>query len=189
MSYVLITDSAGTPREWADLESACCYYAKKKVLWEIGSQMKEFIGGINNRGEQSRIVISSILGVTGPIFSKTFKEKETQTPERVILYARDQHVCAYCGDVFNFRELTIDHIIAKSRGGKHNWMNTVTACKSCNQRKGDRTPEEAKMHLLYVPYVPTRFEKIFLANKKILADQMEFLMAKIPKTSRVWNRS
>jgi hypothetical protein len=186
VSLVLVTDSAGTPREWADMETACTYYAKKKVLWEIGSNVKEFFGGKNNQGVTSKISISSIIGVSGPIFGKEFYDRETVYTDRYILYARDHHLCAYCGDVFTPNNLTIDHVTPKSRGGKNIWMNTVTACKPCNMRKSNKTPEEAKMHLLYVPYIPTRQEKILLKNRKILADQMEFLLARIPKNSRVW---
>jgi len=64
-------------------------------------------------------------------------------------------------------------------------MNVVTACRACNQRKGNRTPEEAHMHLLYAPYVPNRAEFLILANRRILADQMEFLLASVPRSSRL----
>jgi len=187
MSSILVTDSAGTPREWANLETACAYYAKGKVLWEVGTNVKEFVGGKNKKGETSKIAISSIIGVTGPIFGKEFYDKESIFTDRAILYARDHYLCAYCGEQYSFGILTIDHVLPKSRGGKNIWMNTVTACRDCNHKKGNKTPEEAKMHLLYVPYVPTRHEKILLRNRKILADQMEFLLARIPKTSRVWS--
>jgi len=186
MSQVLITDKAGTPREWADMQTACLYYAKNKVLVPFGSDIKEFIGGTNSEGETSKISISSIISVSGPVIGKNFLDKETVHPEREVLYARDHNMCAYCGNSFSGRELTIDHILPKSRNGKHTWMNTVAACKSCNHRKGNKTPEEAKMYLLFLPYSPTRQEKILLKGRKILADQMEFLLAKIPKTSRVW---
>jgi hypothetical protein len=186
MSLVLVTDKSGTPREWADMETACLYYARNKVIYDIGSPIKEYHGGMNKDGEQSKITISSIILVTGPVLDRNFYEKETVFAEREILYARDHYLCAYCGDVHGFKDLTIDHVHPKSRGGGNQWTNTVTACKPCNMRKGNRTPEEAKMHLLYVPYIPTRQEKILLRNRKILADQMEFLLAKIPKTSRVW---
>ena len=62
-----------------------------------------------------------------------------------------------------------------SRGGRDRWSNVVTACRSCNTRKGNRTPEEARMPLLAVPYVPNWAEYLALSNRKILADQMEFL--------------
>jgi hypothetical protein len=65
------------------------------------------------------------------------------------------------------------------------WTNVVTCCERCNQRKGDRTPEEAGMQLLYVPYAPSWAEHLILKNRNILADQMEFLLAFIPATSRI----
>ena len=61
----------------------------------------------------------------------------------------------------------------------------VTACRSCNQRKGNRTPEQAGMPLLYLPYRPNRWEGMILRNRRILADQMEFLLAGVPTTSRL----
>src|SRR3546814_5368592 len=63
-----------------------------------------------------------------------------------------------------------------SRGGASIWENCVTACRSCNQRKDDRTPEEANMRLLAVPYIPNLAEYLILSNRRILADQMEFLL-------------
>jgi hypothetical protein len=64
-------------------------------------------------------------------------------------------------------------------------MNVVTACQSCNHRKGNRTPEQAKMPLLYTPYIPSLWEDFILRNRRILADQMEFLLAHVPKSSRL----
>jgi hypothetical protein len=66
-------------------------------------------------------------------------------------------------------------------------MNVVTACRGCNHRKGSRTPEEAHMPLLYVPYRVCRNEGFIISNRHILADQMEFLSASLPKYSR-WAR-
>ena len=73
------------------------------------------------------------------------------------LYRRDNHECAYCGSK---RNLTIDHIIPKSRGGQNTWMNLVTCCSSCNRLKDDKTPEEAGMKLNIKPYEPTIFSEI-----------------------------
>lgn len=185
MSYVLITDSTGTPRDWASLEDAACYYARGKVLWEIGNTVANFRGGRNSIGEQSQIAVSSILGVSGPLLGEKFYTRETVFSDRQVLYARDRQICAYCGDHFEPRSLTIDHVLPKSRGGKNTWMNCVSACKKCNGKKSDRTPEEANMPLLYVPYAPNAFEKMILKNRNILADQMEFLMARVPPKSRL----
>lgn len=65
---------------------------------------------------------------------------------------RDEHYCQYCGE--KKTELTIDHIIPKSRGGSDSWENLVAACKKCNNKKGNRTPEEANMKLIKVPRRP-----------------------------------
>jgi 5-methylcytosine-specific restriction endonuclease McrA len=73
------------------------------------------------------------------------------------IYKRDNHQCAYCG---NKRNLTIDHIIPKSKGGENTWLNLITCCSSCNRTKGDRTPEEANMRLIVKPYEPTIFSDI-----------------------------
>ena len=64
---------------------------------------------------------------------------------------RDENQCQYCG---NRKQLTIDHVIPRSRGGKHLWNNVVAACVSCNSRKGNKTPEEANMTLFKKPKAP-----------------------------------
>ncbi|MFO0089817.1 MAG: HNH endonuclease [bacterium] len=186
MSLVLVVDKGGTPKDWCNFEVATCYYAKDKVIWEIGSKVKTMLGGHNEYGEQSRIDISSIIGVSGPLLGDKFYERQTVFADRMTLYGRDHYICAYCGDKFHTQELTIDHVHPKSRGGTNHWTNCVTACKTCNHRKGNKTPEEAKMHLLYVPYAPTVHERILLQNRKVLGCQMEYLKASIPKNSRVW---
>lgn len=68
------------------------------------------------------------------------------------IFARDNYSCQYCG--IKTRDLTIDHVIPRHRGGKHVWENLVSACKACNHRKGNRTPEEARMTLLRQPHKP-----------------------------------
>ncbi len=67
------------------------------------------------------------------------------------VFRRDHHRCQYCGAT---RDLTIDHVLPLSRGGGHTWENVVAACQSCNQRKGNRTPEEAHMTLKTKPKPP-----------------------------------
>ncbi len=69
------------------------------------------------------------------------------------VFIRDNYTCQYCGRVAN--DLTIDHIIPRSRGGGHSWENLVSACKTCNHRKGGKLLKEARMTLRTVPYEPT----------------------------------
>lgn len=64
-------------------------------------------------------------------------------------------------------------------------MNVVTACRWCNHRKANRTPEQAHMKLLYAPYIPSLWEDFILRNRTILADQMVFLRARLPRYSRL----
>jgi CRISPR/Cas system Type II protein with McrA/HNH and RuvC-like nuclease domain len=68
------------------------------------------------------------------------------------IYKRDNHQCVYCDSNKN---LTLDHVFPKSRGGKNEWTNLVTSCFKCNLKKANRTPEEAKMVMRQKPYVPT----------------------------------
>jgi 5-methylcytosine-specific restriction endonuclease McrA len=70
------------------------------------------------------------------------------------IYARDKYCCQYCGRKFPVEDLSYDHVIPKSRGGKTVWTNIVTACMRCNRKKGGRTPKEAKMHLIRKPTQP-----------------------------------
>lgn len=71
---------------------------------------------------------------------------------RANLFKRDNGECQYCGSK---RHLTIDHIVPKSKGGKTNWTNLVTACNRCNVNKGDKTPEQAGMVLRSQPFKPS----------------------------------
>ena len=70
------------------------------------------------------------------------------------LMIRDQYQCQYCGKRPPLRELNIDHVVPRSRGGDDTWENLVTACRVCNLRKGWRTPDEAGMHLIRKPVRP-----------------------------------
>ena len=70
------------------------------------------------------------------------------------LFARDGSRCQYCGRKFRSTDLSIDHVVPRSRGGRTEWTNVVCACMTCNVRKGGRTPREAHMHLVREPKQP-----------------------------------
>ncbi|WP_394824339.1 HNH endonuclease [Pendulispora albinea] len=70
------------------------------------------------------------------------------------LMFRDAHQCQYCGKRPPLRELNIDHVLPRSRGGMDSWENLVTACRVCNLRKGWKTPDEANMRLARRPFRP-----------------------------------
>lgn len=69
-------------------------------------------------------------------------------------FKRDLYKCQYCGQQLILSKVTIDHILPKSRGGENSWKNCVACCFVCNNVKGNKTPEEAKMPLLRKPFIP-----------------------------------
>jgi len=181
---VLKLSAQGLPQSWISLEEAVLHYAADEVRWEAGVEVAVFHGGINARtGRQSVIAINSIIGTRGVPSINPFDLRPSLTNTK--LFARDRNVCAYCGDQFHEHDLTREHIIPYGQNGSDHWMNVVTACRSCNHRKGNRTPEQARMPLCYAPYVPSLWEDFILRNRRILADQMEYLLAHVPRHSRL----
>lgn len=85
------------------------------------------------------------------------------------IMVRDKYECAYCG---SRRELTIDHIIPSSRGGKTNFENCITACRKCNNTKGSRTPNEAGMYMKRRAYQPTISEFLMIKMKQLGIDKV-----------------
>lgn len=73
---------------------------------------------------------------------------------RANIYARDRHTCQYCNRPYPTSELTFDHVVPVSQGGRKDWANIVTCCVACNRKKGGRTPEEAHMRLVRAPRRP-----------------------------------
>ena len=71
---------------------------------------------------------------------------------RLEVFRRDQYTCQYCGH--QTRQLTLDHVIPRYRGGEHSWENIVSACVPCNRRKAGRTPQEAGMKMIHQPFCP-----------------------------------
>jgi 5-methylcytosine-specific restriction endonuclease McrA len=182
---VLTVDMAGLPQAWVALEEAITYHAKQLVAWSLGYEVREFRGGWQKNGVRSRIATKSILAIKGSVPGRLVHAPGLTN---ALLFARDRHLCAYCGEGHMSRDLSRDHVVPVSHGGRDSWTNSVTACKKCNIRKANRTPEQAHMPLLYVPYVPNRHEQFILRNRRILADQMEYLLAGVPKSSRLHSR-
>lgn len=147
----------------------------ERVAWQAGETTLTFYGGWNRASDtRSTVTISSIIAVKG--HGRQRGEANATPPlSNRELFHRDGYVCLYCGGKFLGSMLTRDHLQPLSRGGRDVWSNVVTACTACNLAKGARTPEEANMKLLAVPYAPNRAEYLVLSNRRILADQMEFL--------------
>jgi hypothetical protein len=145
-------------------------------------------GGINARtGQRSELELNSIIATYGSKHG-LFGESYVPPLNNPTLFRRDNHICLYCGERFAAHDLSRDHVIPLVKGGRDRWTNVVTACKHCNSSKGGRTPEQANMALLAVPFQPTYVEYVFLQGRNILADQMEFLSAHFPRSSSLRQR-
>lgn len=181
---VLALDVAGTPRKWVSFDDAITYKAKNLVAWTLGDVVAKYNGGIRKDGTQSSLETHSIIAIKGSGFSPGRMPNVNLTNRT--LFARDRNLCAYCGHQFvGISNLSRDHIVPKSRGGQDVWGNVVTACKTCNQRKGSKLLKECGLELLYVPYAPNFYESLILLNRNILQDQMEYLISGVPKHSRI----
>lgn len=86
--------------------------------------------------------------------SYVHKRQLTMTCNRKNVVWRDQNTCQYCGGVFLFKDLTMDHVIPQYYGGKKTWDNIVASCKKCNGKKGHKKLEEISMNLLTKPKKP-----------------------------------
>lgn len=180
---VLMLSAHGLPQSWVTLEEAVLYYAADDVRWTQGNPVAVFRGGHNAcTGRQSVIEVHSIIGTRGMPRVQLQQLRPGLSNEK--LFARDRNVCAYCGKSFHPEALTREHIVPICQQGQTTWMNLVTACRGCNHRKGPLTPEQARMPLLYAPYIPSIWEDFILRNRRILVDQMEFLVAHLPRSSR-----
>lgn len=180
---ILGLDISGQPKAWLTNEQAAFYYAKDLVGWEMGTDITLLSGGIQAAtGLQSTLNLNSIIAIKGKANAKAYLAPRLSNKA---LFARDAHICAYCGVYHPSTELTRDHVIPTSKKGKNIWSNVVAACKPCNRRKDDNLLEDITMKLIYVPYTPNKYEHLILMNRKILADQREFLIKGVGKRSRL----
>ncbi|MGV3525539.1 MAG: HNH endonuclease [Candidatus Sericytochromatia bacterium] len=119
---------------------ALVYLKKAEIVKESG----EFLRSISER-----FPVPTVIRLLGKLV-KQITPKVTYSRRNV--HVRDHYTCQYCGSVSN---LTLDHVMPLSRGGKSTWENVVTACYPCNSSKGSRTPEEAGMKLTKPPKRPS----------------------------------
>jgi len=177
---ILKLNKAGSPQAWINSEQAALVAAKGLVLWTMGDRATVLHGGYRHDGARSCIEVPAIIAVDGRV-----KEKSVPKITNALLFSRDSYLCLYCGKSFARCDLSRDHVIPRSRGGADIWQNCVTACKRCNHHKNDRTPEEANMKLLAVPFEPNLYEWFYLANRTVLTDQMEYLKVRFKNVAVV----
>ncbi|MBI4200088.1 MAG: HNH endonuclease [Chloroflexi bacterium] len=122
----------------------------RRAIVLVGRGKAELL--VNGRGEvrtpRTSLLAPSVIRlmylVRRPVVQRRLARRD--------VFARDRYTCQYCGRAT--RELTLDHVIPRHRGGAHSWENIVAACIPCNHRKAGRTPKEAGMRLLRGPRAP-----------------------------------
>lgn len=177
---LLSLDAHGRVLDWMSWQDAACLYVRGAVAWTLGDPCLSVHGGTNrDTGVQSLLQLHPIIAARS--HARAHALDPTPALTNVALFARDQHLCLYCGREFSRAHLTRDHVQPISRGGRDTWENVVAACFHCNSRKGGRNPQQAGMPLLAVPYRPSWVEHLILSNRNILADQMAFLKSHLPR--------
>lgn len=183
---VLQLDVAGNPQQWISYQESCYHYSKDNVAWSMGAVDFDVYGGTcAATGERTILSINTIIAIKGKVSEKAMRHYNRVPLNNKTLFRRDQNLCGYCGNPFASSKLTRDHVHPTSKGGKNIWTNVVTACEKCNKEKDNNLIEHINMDLVYVPYAPSRSEWLILQNRKVLADQMEFLLKRVPKESRL----
>ena len=187
---VLRTDIAGMPLEWINYREAVRLYYLEQVEYACGTLLYKVFGGINALSRKRSVVeVNSIIATRGHSHAATKANRLYAPPlSNEALFARDGRLCLYCGQQFPSRDLSRDHVKPMSMGGSDDWKNVVTACKRCNNHKAGRTPEQSGMKLLAIPFVPTHAEYVYLRGRRVLADQMQFLLAHVPRNSPLHDR-
>ncbi len=186
----LRTDVSGMPLEWISYRQAVRFYHLDVVAYTCGALLYEVHGGINAiTGKRSIVEVNSIIATRGNVKGIHKIRQHYLAPlNNTALFKRDGHMCLYCGNKFRSKLLSRDHVTPISRQGQDAWNNVVTACRRCNNHKAGRTPEEAGMELLAIPFTPTHAEYVYLQGRRVLADQMKFLLAHFPRTSPLHDR-
>lgn len=145
MSKVLLLNSSYLPIKIITVKKALKLLYKGKAEGITENMEAVVFPNLDYNNIPNVIRLLSFSGI--PINAKLSKKNVVK---------RDNYRCAYCGNIFSAKDLTVDHIIPKSRGGKFTWQNLVSCCFKDNNKKGNRTPEEANMKLLYQPRVPSK---------------------------------
>lgn len=134
------------------------YQPLKVVSWQRAIELLT-LGKCEVVEEYDQEVRSAYLVIKIPAVVRLIRafrrRKKPVKFSRVNVYARDDYKCMYCNKACSMSELTYDHVLPRSQGGKTTWTNIVSACATCNSRKAGRTPEQAGMKLRKQPVQPT----------------------------------
>jgi 5-methylcytosine-specific restriction endonuclease McrA len=137
---VLLLNFSYEPLGTIGVARAVCMFLTGKLTVE------EFDGDRCLRSPSTTVRVPSVVRLRTYVHIK--RRRQETTMKRARIYIRDRYRCQYCGDHKSARDLTLDHILPRAQGGESTPQNLVAACVRCNQRKGNRTPEQARMPLL-----------------------------------------
>lgn len=141
----------------------------KVVPWQRAIELLT-LGKIEILESYDQEVRSAYLVIKIPAVARLIRAFRRRPKElkfsRVNVYGRDGYRCQYCGERCSMSELTYDHVVPRSQGGKTTWTNIVSACSTCNSSKSGRTPEQAKMKLLKKPVQPKAVPSTFIRLSK-----------------------
>jgi hypothetical protein len=181
---VLQLDISGRPQAWISPREAAILYASDAVAWTLGETFQVLRGGTQRAtGRQSRIEVHPIVAVRGTVPSRAWRQTPALTNPKLLL--RDRQVCAYCGGHFHLDELTREHIVPVSRG-RAGQLDELHHRLPRLQRPQGQPPARRSAHVAAVPALraqPARRHDP--ARRRIVADQMEFLLASVPRSSRL----
>lgn len=144
MSAVLVLDNSFRPHKFVSWQRAVTLLFSDKC--EVVSEYED--------EEISSVSITIKMPSVIRLLRAVRGSKRAIKFSRINILLRDHFRCQYCGAKAELRDLTYDHVVPRAHGGKTTWENIVTACKPCNLRKGDRTPEQAAMKLRAQPVKP-----------------------------------
>lgn len=158
----LVLNADFSPMSVIPLETWCWENAIHAVIAERVSVVAEY--------EQVVRSPSLTMRIPSVIAHREYHDQNRPAPcNRINVYVRDKGKCAYCGQFVSTYDMTYDHVVPKSRGGKTIYCNLVVACDKCNLRKRNRTPAEANMPMLAQPRHPTIAELNRIAVKMRLS--------------------
>lgn len=179
-SKVLKLAPSGIPVGWMTLEEAASKMFKEQsnqtILWTMGNDAFQMRGGFNSlSGKRSMLDIPAIVAVNEA--GTRGHNAMYQGFSADICKYREGMLCGYCSKPFSRGSLTIDHIFPKSRGGPLTMENSISSCVKCNNKKDNKTPEEAGMPLKLDPFVPTMAEVMYMVRMgRVLGIQKEYLV-------------
>jgi 5-methylcytosine-specific restriction endonuclease McrA len=137
-----------------------------RLVLDRKAEILETDGSTHFRSEHLSVEAPTVIRLVRFIHvPRRFRRQVTNT----FLFARDDYSCVYCGrhrrELKGRQFLTRDHVVPTSRGGPNTWENVVTACSPCNNRKGDRLPEEAGMRLVEKPREPNYVHLVWAVRR------------------------